>query len=130
MKCLDTDFLVAVLRGQPEARQKMRDLDSEGRHATTTVNCFELFYGAHMSREKRGNVERVENLLQRLDILAFELEASRRAGESLAALSARGEAVDFRDVMVAAVAVSKKLPLVSRNRQHFSRFKGLKLEQW
>ena len=97
MKCLDTDFLVAVLRGQPEAREKMRELDSEGRHATTTVNCFELFYGAFMSREKRSNVERVENLLQRLEILTFELEASRRAGEALATLSAKGEAVDFRD---------------------------------
>lgn len=130
MKCLDTDFLVAVLRGQPEARQKMRDLDSEGRHATTTVNCFELFYGAYMSREKRSNVEGVENLLQRLDILTFELEASQRAGETLATLSAKGQAVDFRDAMVAAVAESKNLPLVSRNRQHFSRFKDLKLEQW
>ena len=130
MKCLDTDFLIAVLRGQPEARQKMRELDSEGRHATTTVNCFELFYGAYMSREKRSNVERVETLLQRLDVLAFELEASQRAGETLAALSAKGEAVDFRDAMVAAVSESKNLPLVSRNRQHFSRFKDLKLEQW
>ena len=130
MKCLDTDFLVALLRGQPEARQKMRELDAEGRHATTTVNCFELFYGAYMSREKRINVEGVENLLQRLDILAFELEASQRAGETLAALSAKGEAVDFRDAMVSAVAESKNLSLVSRNRQHFSRFKDLKLEQW
>jgi len=130
MKCLDTDFLVAVLRGQPEAKQKMRDLDSEGRHATTTANCLELFYGAYRSLEKRSNVERVEILLQRLDILPFELEASQRAGEALAALSAKGEAVDFRDAMIAAVAGSRNLPLVSRNREHFSRFKDLKLEHW
>jgi predicted nucleic acid-binding protein len=130
MKCLDTDLLVAVLRGNPEAEEKIRELDSEGRHATTSVNCFELFYGAYRSREKRSNVAGVESLLQRLDLLPFELEASQKAGEALAALSAGGEVVDFRDAMVAAVAESKSLTLVSRNKEHFSRFRGLKLELW
>src|SRR5438132_12282966 len=102
MKCLDTDFLIAVLRGQPEARQKMRDLDSEGRYATTTVNCFELFYGGYMSREKRSNVERVETLLQRLDILASELAASQSAGETLVCAAAQMGAVDFSAGLVVA----------------------------
>ena len=130
MKCLDSDFLIAVLRGYPEAEDKLRELDQEGRQATTSINSFELFYGASRSREKRNNIEKVKNLLERLEVLPFELGSSERAGEELAALSARGESVDFRDAMMAAVARSNGLPIVSRNRDHFSRFRDLKLEVW
>ena len=43
MKCLDTDLLVAILRGKDkDAEEKMKRLDQEGRHGTTTLNAFEL----------------------------------------------------------------------------------------
>ena len=51
MKCLDTDFLIAILRGKPEARDKLRELDDEGLQETTTFNSIELFYGAYRSRD-------------------------------------------------------------------------------
>ena len=38
--------------------------------------------------------------------------------------------MDFRDAMVAAVAASKGLCVVTRNADHFSRFKGLEVEGW
>ena len=52
MKCLDTDFLVAILRGKDDAKSKMESLDAEGHNATTTINAFELFYGAYKSTNK------------------------------------------------------------------------------
>ena len=42
MRCLDTDFLVAILRKHPEAKRKMDQLDDEGAHSTTAINAFEL----------------------------------------------------------------------------------------
>ena len=130
MKCLDTDFLIAILRGKPEARGKLRELDDEGRQATTIVNSFELFYGAHRSRDKKGSVQKVRNLLERLDVLPLSMEFSERAGENAAYLASQGESVDFRDAMIAAVAVSNGLTLVTNNKNHFSRFRGLELESW
>ena len=130
MKCLDSDFLIAVLRGDPQARRKLGQLDAEGRHSTTSVNSFELFYGANRSRERRKNTEEVERLLQRLDTLPFDKGSSERAGEELASLAGRGRSLDFRDAMIAAVAVSKGLCVVTRNADHFSRFKGLEVEAW
>lgn len=134
VKCLDSDFLVAVLRGDPQAKRRLEQLDAEGRHSTTSVTSFELFYGAHRSRERVKNVEEVERLLERLlerlDVLPFDRKSSERAGEELAALAAKGRAVEFRDAMIAAVAVSNGLHLVTRNADHFSRFKGLEVEGW
>lgn len=130
MKCLDTDFLIAILRGKAEARDKLIELDEEGRQATTTINSFELFYGAYRSRDKKGSVRKVKNLLERLDVLPLGMVSSEQAGESAARLASQGESVDFRDAMIAAVALSNGLTLVSNNKSHFSRFKGLELESW
>jgi tRNA(fMet)-specific endonuclease VapC len=107
----------------------MRELDSGGRASTTSVNAFEVFYGAYRS-QKRGNVDEARRLLQRLHVLPFDQESSEKAGETLAGLAVQGEMVDYRDVMIAAIARTNGLTLVTRNREHFSRIKGLELEPW
>ncbi len=83
MKCLDTDFLVALLRGKSDAKSKMESLDAEGHNATTTINAFELFYGAHKSTKRAKNLKEVFKLLDRLDVFDFTLEASEVAGDYL-----------------------------------------------
>jgi len=130
VKCLDTDFLVAILRGKENAERKMVEMDREGRHSTTAINAFELFYGAYKSNQKMTNVEKTKALLVRVDVLPFELESSERAGEILAELSARGDSIDFRDAMIAGIARAKGLSLVTRNKEHFARVKELKIELW
>ena len=97
MKCLDTDFLVAILRGKNDAKSKMESLDAEGRNATTTINAFELFYGAHKSAKRAKNLKEVFKLLDRRDVFDFTLEASEVAGEITAILENEGKMLDFRE---------------------------------
>ncbi len=130
VKCLDTDFLVAVLRGREDAQNKMSEIDLEGRQATTSVTAFELFFGAFKSAEKRNNVEKTKVLLERLDVLPFDLKSSEIAGEALARLKELGETIDFRDAMIAGIARVNGLTLVTRNKEHFSRVKDLRIEIW
>lgn len=130
MKCLDTDLLVGVLRGKTEAELKIQQLDTEGRHSTTAVNAFELFYGAYRSREKSTNVQKTMRMLDGLDVLPLDLEASERASELLADLTSTGEQIDFRDALIAGTALANRLPIVTRNKEHFARIKSLKVEPW
>lgn len=130
MKCIDTDFLIAILRGKQDAKRKMEELDQEGRHATTAVTCFELLYGAYRSREKSDNVEKAKVLLGRLDVLPLDLGSSDKASEILASLADDGKAIDFRDALIAGISIANSLPLITRNNEHFSRIKGLKIEKW
>lgn len=73
---------------------------------------------------------KVKNLLERLDVFSLGVEQSEKAGEVSALLLSRGESVDFRDAMIAAVAMSNGLTLISRNTDRFSRFRGLKIDSW
>jgi tRNA(fMet)-specific endonuclease VapC len=130
MKCIDTDLLVGILRGKDDAGRRIQVLDEQGRHATTSVNAFELFYGAYKSRQKDVNVQRTISLLERLEILPLDLKAAEKAGELLGNLSDVGEGIDFRDALVAGITLANGLSLVTRNKEHFTRVKGLVVEQW
>ncbi|MDH2900876.1 MAG: type II toxin-antitoxin system VapC family toxin [archaeon] len=131
MKCLDTDLLVAILRGKDkDAEEKMKQLDQEGRHGTTTLNAFELFYGAYRSESRAKNLDKMKALMGRLDILPLDYNSSDKAGELLADLADDGKTIDFRDALIAGISITNNLSLVTRNKEHFSRIKGLKLEQW
>ena len=130
MKCLDTDLLVAILRGKETARDSVAALDESGRNATTSVNAFEIVYGAQRSARRGDNMKEALGLLDRLVVIPLDLPSARRAGEVAASLAARGEGIDYRDSMIAGIALESKLPLVTRNEKHFSRIKGLKLETW
>lgn len=130
MKCLDTDFLVAILRGKNDAKSKMESLDAEGRNATTTINAFELFFGAHKSTKRAKNVKEVFKLLARLNVFDFTLEALEVAGEITANLEEGGKMLDFRDIMIASIVKCRGMTLVTRNIDHFSRIESLRIEKW
>ena len=127
---MDTDLLVAILRKKEEAQKKMDQLDKEGRQATTTVNAFELFYGAHKSKMAEENVTKTRTILSRLLVLPLGLGSAERAGDIFAALERKGTALDFRDAMIAGIALDSKLPVVTRNKRDYSKVPGLEVEEW
>jgi tRNA(fMet)-specific endonuclease VapC len=130
VKCLDTDLLIAILRGQEEARSKVAELDEEAKAATTSINSFEVFFGANRSARKSENAKEALRLFEKLHLFSLDLSASLKAAEISARLATRGEPIDFRDAMIAGIAVENELTLVTRNKAHFSRIKELKLEVW
>ena len=130
MKCLDTDLLVAIIRGKDEAKRKVSLLDTEGRQATTTVNAFELFYGAHKSRMTDENVRQTRRLLSRLLLLPLAVASAERAGSIFASLEKKGMPLDFRDAMIAGIALENRLTIVTRNRSDYARVPGLSVEEW
>ena len=130
MRCLDTDLLVAILRGKEEAWKKVAELDEEEKGATTSINAFELFFGANKSARQNENIKEASKLVERLTVFPLDLSSSRRAAEISARLVAKGEIIDFRDAMKAGIAIENNLTLVTRNNSHFKRIKDLKLELW
>ena len=128
MVCLDTDVLIDHLRGDDTVTRLVADLEEKGYSlSTTSLNAFELFYGAQKTRDKRTNMEAVRTLLDRLVMLEFHLICAERAGEIAAALDEEGTPIGFRDILVAATALSNGCELMTGNLRHFERIKDLRL---
>src|SRR3989338_7592955 len=101
--CLDTDVLVNFLRGKENEKEYIKRRESSVVLATTFLNLFELYWGAYKSKRAQ-NIVKVEELYHRLRILNLSKEAVRKAGETLAALEVRGEAIEFRDLLIGCIA--------------------------
>lgn len=128
--CIDTDILIDHLRGKREIVSYIEKLEEAGSMlSTTSINAFELYYGAYKTRKREKNVAAVRNLLSRLILLNFNYEASVKAGEILAYIESRGRIIDYRDLFIGVTALVNGFTLLTRNVKHFKYIPGLKLLQ-
>jgi len=124
--CLDTSVLIDNVRGKKQTVEFIRRLEEAGTTLTTTaVNSFELYYGAYRSKRRDKNLAATKILLTRLVILDLTDESSSEAGRILALLEEKGGLIGFRDVLIAAIAMTHKMTLATRDTEHFSRVPGL-----
>ncbi len=63
-------------------------------------------------------------------MLKFTSTSAKISGEILSKLEKKGEAIDFRDVMIASIVIENDVALYTRNVKHFERVEGLKLYEF
>ena len=65
-----------------------------------------------------------------LELIAFDSEDARVAGEIRAELQAIGTPIGAYDLLIASQALRRKLTLVTANAAEFARVRGLKWKDW
>ena len=120
----DTDVLVDFLRDrEPAARLIAFELE-HGDLKTTAVNRFELLAGARNPSHK----EAVLQLLAAVPVLPLDAVAADRAAVLHRGLEERGETIGMADSLIAGIVLQHGGALLTRNRRHFERVPGLRLE--
>ena len=131
MAILDTDCLVGLIRGHPDALRKLAVLSSRRELvATTAVNVAELFRGAHLASDSARALSRVRAVLGPLPILPLDGPAGEEYGRIVADLERRRSPVGHMDFMVGAISRLAGETVITRNARHFSRISGLSVESW
>ncbi len=126
---LDTNILIYTIKSRPDEVRRQFEAH-EGEMCASSVTAMELLYGAHKSQSVRRNLDVVEGLLARLDVLDFDLAAAEHAGEIRADLASTGRPIGPYDVLIAGHARSRGLSLVTNNVAEFERVGGLRLVNW
>jgi tRNA(fMet)-specific endonuclease VapC len=124
---LDTNAVIAVLKGDAVFLKHMRRRRPQD-FGIPAIVAHELFYGAYKSRRRSDNITRVDAL--QFEILGFDREDARSAGELRAALAAAGTPIGPYDVLIAGQALARSLILITRNTREFNRVGGLRVENW
>jgi tRNA(fMet)-specific endonuclease VapC len=125
--------VVALLRNKPVGvRERYREAEaSEDYLALSSVVLFELWYGVAKSAQVPENTERLRILLSGdLDLLDFDDEDARAAGEVRAVLEKAGTPIGAYDLLIAGQALRRGLTVVTANTSEFSRVTGLSWEDW
>jgi tRNA(fMet)-specific endonuclease VapC len=129
--CLDTSVLVALIRKDQAAMNKLRaEAEGGGMVSTTAINLCELYAGAYGSKAPQRELQRVQDLLSQMGILELDVGATKRFGELVNDEELKREPIGDFDLMIASIALEQNEKLVTRNLKHFNRVPGLVVEQW
>jgi tRNA(fMet)-specific endonuclease VapC len=123
---IDTDILIDFLRNKKETVKFVTQLEEKKTLlSTTAINAFELYYGAHKSRQSVQTSQSTKELLDRLVLLPLTPRSAQRAGHIYAELEVEGQPIGLRDTFIAAIALTIKCNVATRNTEHFKKVKGL-----
>ena len=124
---LDTNAVIALMKGHTGFLTRLRQHKPRN-FAMPSIVAHELYFGAYTSRHAADNLRRVEAL--QFEILDFDPEDARRAGEVRAQLASAGTPIGTYDVLIAGQALARSLTLVTHNMREFQRVSGLSVEDW
>ncbi|MGM0405783.1 MAG: PIN domain-containing protein [Thermoplasmatota archaeon] len=134
MKGLDTCFFIDLLRKDEDAVRKAERLDEDDENLVTTqMNVYELFVGVYSSKDidKEKHIKRIEQILDKTMILDMNSEASKRSAEIAGNLISKGKRIEIPDTITAGIMLSKGIDaIITRNKEHFERIKGLDIEEY
>jgi len=127
---LDTNICIYLIKRKPPSVLKRFDALAAGTVAISSITVAELEFGVQKSQYPSQNQHALEQFLLPLVILLFDQEAARTYGKLRAWLETRGKTIGALDMLIAAHALSKRLPLATNNVREFSRVPGLKVLNW
>jgi len=131
---LDSNILSEPARLKPDDTVLQRFATHDGDYATAAIVWHELVYGCELlpaSKRKRQLQSYLVMLLANgLIILPFDQAAAEWYAKERARCQRQGKTCAYADGEIAAIAVTQKLTLVTRNTQDFENFQSLVLENW
>jgi len=131
MACLDTTFLVDLIRGEKKVLDTLEKLEkSEENISISSISVMELVMGASISNNASIENDKIMKLLESLIILNFDKDCAILAGEIQASLRKSGNLIDLEDIMIGATAVNQNEILITKNKRHFEKIRNLEIETY
>lgn len=125
---LDVNAVIALLNSVDSRVAKQARLHKPADVGISAIVTHELFYGAFKSRRVSQNVALIDSLM--FEVLDFDREDARHAGEIRAFLAAKGIPIGPYAVLIAGQARARDLILVTHNMRGVRRVPNLRIEDW
>jgi len=127
----DTNVCISYLRGKNSVNIEARlNAANPGDVALCSVVKAELLYGAERSQQPQKNHAQLQRFFGGFPSLPFDDQIATTYGTLRASLESSGTPIGPNDLMIAAIALSSGLILVTHNMAEFSRVLGLQIEDW
>ena len=127
---LDTNICIYLIKKRPS-----KVLDQFSQHspqdvAISTITLFELHYGIEKSRYRQRSENALAKFLSPLNIIDLDHSAAIEAAIIRAQLEKKGMQIGPYDLLIAGLARSRDMILVTKNIKEFERIVGLQVNNW
>jgi tRNA(fMet)-specific endonuclease VapC len=125
---IDTD-IASNFAKNTSTSLKLKMLENVNDWAISSVTYHELWRGLMQTESER--VEQiVTSFLSNVRVIDFDEGDARESGRIHAELIKAGKLIGDSDTLIAGQAIANQLIIVTNNTKHFSRVKGLQVENW
>jgi tRNA(fMet)-specific endonuclease VapC len=125
----DTDTASFFMKDNPKSvRVKTAEHDKD-EFCISAITYAELMFGLKKNYSKQLDFW-LNEILAKLHVIAFDDASAAAYGGVRTMLEKAGQTLDNMDMLIASSAISANAVLVSHNIKHFSKIKGLKVEDW
>ena len=121
---IDTSIFIEHLRAKNKVKATLYNhLPANIDRFISSVTLYELYMGA-TTVEKENDIKLIT---EDLYTLPFSDSVAVEAAKIYHQLMLSNKIIEFRDIFIAATCLVNDLPLVTLNKKHFDRIKGLKI---
>ena len=126
----DTDILSEFLRGNPKVIEKVAEhLKEYGFISLSIITYYEILNGL-LYKDAKKQLIIFEDFIQLNKVIPLTLPMAKTAAVIQADLRKKGTEIGHTDTLIAGIAITSGLQLITNNTNHFKRIKGLKIDNW
>ena len=127
---LDTNICIYLIKKHPSQLLERFRQHSPRDVAISTITLFELQYGAEKSQYRQRSEDALAKFLLPLNLIDLDRSSAVEAATIRAQLEKEGMPIGAYDLLIAGLARSLDMTLVTNNTREFERIAGLHLENW
>ena len=127
---LDTNICIYLIKKHPpEVLERFRQHSPQD-VAISTITLFELQYGVEKSQYRQRSEDALAKFLLPLNLIDLDRSSAIEAATIRAQLEEKGMLIGPYDLLIAGLARSRGMTLITNNTKEFERVVGLYLENW
>lgn len=127
---LDTNICIYLIKNKDKSLLHKFFKFKPGELAISCISLAELEYGISKSSRVEENRSALEKFIRPLETVSFGEAATFAYGSLRVKLERKGQPVGGNDMLIAAQAISLKVPLVTNNEKEFRKIENLIVENW
>jgi tRNA(fMet)-specific endonuclease VapC len=127
---LDTDILSEFLRGNKKVIEKVDEhLKEYGFINLSIITYYEILNGL-LYKDAKKQLSRFEDFVSLNRVIPLTMHMAKTAAVIQADLRKKGLEIGHTDTLIAGIAMTSGLQLITNNTDHFKRIKGLTIANW
>lgn len=127
---IDTDILSEFLRGHEKVVAHVDDYLKEFGHINISIITYYEILNGLLYKDAKKQLEKFEAFVKLNRVIPLTVKTARSAATIQADLRKRGAEIGHTDTLIAGIALTNKMQLVTNNVNHFKRVKGLNVVNW
>ena len=128
LKVADSTVLIDLIKGRKEALELLRNNETL---LTTQINMYEIIKGFYLFGISHKKIQAAIEMFENIRVLSLDDKSIMESSRIFSELSKKGQEIQDVDCLIAGIALSNgATTIITRNKKHFSRIKGLKVETY